>query len=809
MDERVDLPNGSGIVGASRASHGRGGMRLACLVAVAAALVLAALLPQVASAQVEISTTPSTTKPYTPCPPGAMLVQCNLIVDPPAVHTSSGYAMPSGGPLLGGGGVGGGLDPADLRSAYHLPLDTYRGTGQTVAVIESHAYGTAESDLGVYREKYGLEPCTTSNGCFKKVNQLGEEGNYPTEGSTGWAEETALDMDMVSAACSKCQILVVEAKSEEPVNMAASVQEAAKLGATVISNSYGYAEKEAACGTKGCSQFLEAYDQEAKGIPVTASSGDYGYEGRGKLGPEWPATSPNVIAVGGTSLEKAIGGRGWTEKVWGLSGSGCSQYEAKPTWQTDTGCANRTDNDVAAVGAEGTPVSIYVTPAGGWNNVAGTSVSAPLIAGIDAMSGQSTESLGGDAFYLAAREHRLFDITEGFDGTCSPTYLCTAEVGYDGPTGNGAPVGPVLPDEWRLAGVAWPEAIATTWKSGSKVKVTDPKFEATVECEDTGTGADGPAYAGEITQWTATKCVYVKEGLCKGTPTVEAMHLPWHTELIKIAGTVRETSVNVGEGAPGFKLGCTALGIKGAMECVGPMIANTTNTTSGVTAAFESTGLSCEGLLGKDTGGKFEGSQKLEARDGLLSAASNAETVKLREGEWRRSGASLTEPVATSWKGTLRFTESVLETTVECEDAGSGSVGPGLAGEVTHWTATKCVYVKEGKCKGAVTAEGWHLSWHSELADLGGAMHDVMLSDGSGLPGFRMWCTMLGSKGATECTGAVSAATSNTSSGVTATFSESEKLGCENGVLGGKGTGAVGGSQKIETTGGGKLEAVS
>jgi hypothetical protein len=383
---------------------------------------------------------PSKTTPYTPCPPGGRMIECNIVVDPPAVKTSHGYRLPAGGPLLEGGGELGGFDPKDLQSAYSIP--TTGGEGETVALVDAYGYAAAESDLAKYREKYGLAACTKANGCFKKVNEKGEEKNYPAEGGEvekEWSLESALDLDMVSAACPSCHITLVEATTQEPKDTAASAEEAATLGAKEISNSYGYPENnETWCPEKkGCKEYLAKYDHA--GVVVTVSSGDSGYDD-GVGAPSWPATSPNVVAVGGTDLYKAENSRGWRETAWADSGSGCSLYESKPAWQTDTGCANRTDNDVAAVADPNTPVSIYNTPyASGWFNVGGTSVASPLVAAIEAHANSTTKSAGAEAFYK--HPGMLYDITEGSNGSCEKTYLCKAGLEYDGPTGWGTPDG--------------------------------------------------------------------------------------------------------------------------------------------------------------------------------------------------------------------------------------------------------------------------------------------------------------------------------------------------------------------------------
>src|SRR5581483_12435251 len=166
------------------------------------------------------------------------------------------------------------------------------------------------------------------------------------------------------------------------------------------------------------------------GVAITASSGDGGY------GPQWPAASPYVTAVGGTSLNPAPStNRGWSETAWSGAGSGCSQYEAKPSWQTDSGCSHRTIADVSAVADPGTGVAVYVQ--GGWAVFGGTSAASPIVAAYDALVGSSAATLGYPYSHLSS----YFDVTSGSNGTCSPSYLCTAGTGYDGPTGLGTPHG--------------------------------------------------------------------------------------------------------------------------------------------------------------------------------------------------------------------------------------------------------------------------------------------------------------------------------------------------------------------------------
>ncbi len=389
-------------------------------------------------------------------------------------------------PAYEGGGELGGFDPEELQGAYRIPRGV--SSPQTVAIIETAGYPSAESDLAKYREKYGLPACTKANGCFSKVNQKGEEGNYPKEENGDWEKESALDEDMVSAACPECHILMVESPALAPGEMLPEMNNlAVALGASEVSNSWGRSEQR--CGTASeCTAFDE--DFEHPGVPITVASGDSGYDDEYEhyAAPNFPATSPAVVAVGGTELFKASGAaRGWREEAWRHGGGGCSTYMSKPHWQDDGGCAERMDNDVAAVAAPETPVSVYE---GRWIVAGGTSVGAPLVAGILAHASAYVRSLGAEAFYEDPGS--LFDITTGVDwdgslnksSPCAPNeYLCNAEVGYDGPTGLGTLDGvPVL-----AAGsgptVETGSASGVAQTVGSLTGTVNPNGEEVSECE--------------------------------------------------------------------------------------------------------------------------------------------------------------------------------------------------------------------------------------------------------------------------------------------------------------------------------------
>jgi len=316
-----------------------------------------------------------------------------------------------------------GYTPADLQSAYGLNSAS-GGSGKVIAIVDAYDAPTAEADLGVYRKQFGLPPCTTANGCFQKVNQTGGT-SYP-QSNASWAQEISLDLDMASAICPNCRIILVEASSNSLVNLYTAVDQAARMGATVISNSYGGPEYSGEVNDQ--SHFNHA------GIAITVSSGDNGY------GVEFPAASQYVTAVGGTSLRKVSGGRGWTETVWSGAGSGCSAYITKPSWQTDGGCARRTVADVSAIADPNTGVAVYDSyayrGASGWLVFGGTSVAAPVIAGVYALGGAGSST--AQSLYGASA---FWDVTSGSNGSCGGSYLCTGAVGYDGPTGLGTPNG--------------------------------------------------------------------------------------------------------------------------------------------------------------------------------------------------------------------------------------------------------------------------------------------------------------------------------------------------------------------------------
>jgi subtilase family serine protease len=320
-----------------------------------------------------------------------------------------------------------GYGPSDLQAAYSLPATA--GVDETVAVVDAYDDPTAEADLAVYRTRFHLPACTTTDGCFAKVDQRGGE-DYP-EADPGWAEEISLDLDMVSAACPPCHVLLVEADTASMANLGASVDTAVKMGAVAVSNSYGGPDAKD-------STYGRYYHHP--GVAVTVSAGDNGY------GASYPASSKWVTAVGGTTLRRSTASRGFTETAWNDSGSGCSSLNTT-TWQPSatTGCTGRAVADIAAVADPATGVAVYDSTAYesavGWLTFGGTSASSPIIAAVYALAGNTADVTDGSYIWAHQTPTDVWDVTTGSNGSCPTSQWCTARTGWDGPTGWGTPRG--------------------------------------------------------------------------------------------------------------------------------------------------------------------------------------------------------------------------------------------------------------------------------------------------------------------------------------------------------------------------------
>jgi subtilase family serine protease len=350
------------------------------------------------------------------CPGAADNARCNARV------VTDGHGNPNATTAPAGYG------PAQFQTAYGVTAAAAASSSQTIGIVDAYDDRQAESDLNTYSSTFGLPACTTRNGCFKKVNQNGGS-SYPHQ-DQGWALEISLDVQIAHAMCPNCKILLVEASSPSWGSLLAA-EDYATAHANVVSNSWG--------GNEFSFETLSIYDGHFKrpGVPITVSSGDSGY------GVEYPAASQYVTAVGGTSLNLNADNTRANETVWNGAGSGCSAYETKPSWQSDTtGCAHRTVADVSADADPNTGAAVYDSAGyqgrSGWFQVGGTSLASPLVASVYALAANGKSTSAGS--YPYAHSANLFDVTQGSNGSCG-SYLCNGATGYDGPTGLGTPNG--------------------------------------------------------------------------------------------------------------------------------------------------------------------------------------------------------------------------------------------------------------------------------------------------------------------------------------------------------------------------------
>ncbi len=319
-----------------------------------------------------------------------------------------------------------GVSPDQIKAFYNLPK--IGGSG-TIAIIGAYDDATIEKDLGIFSKQFNLADCTTSNGCFEKHKMANSIAT-----NSGWAMETSLDVEWAHAIAPNATILLVEAKTPSGKNLLDAIDYAAsRKDVTAISMSWGGAEF--ADETTLDSHFVSKYEAS-----FFASSGDNG------AGPSWPAASPNVVAVGGTSI--AITSTNFVtakETAWNGSGGGVSVYEKEPAWQSDYSIPKakgfRAIPDVAYNADPASGFSIYVSPKGksknGWYVVGGTSAGAPQWAAIQAL-GKSANNANFYADKSGNNNATFFnDITSGTNGDC--TYYCQARKHYDYVTGLGSP----------------------------------------------------------------------------------------------------------------------------------------------------------------------------------------------------------------------------------------------------------------------------------------------------------------------------------------------------------------------------------
>ena len=319
----------------------------------------------------------------------------------------------------------GGWKPSDFQTRYNLPSST-NGAGQIVAIVDAYDNPNVTSDLAAYRAEFNLG---TAN--FTKYNQDGQTSNYPS-GNVSWGVNKDQEVEMVSAACPKCTIYLIEANTNNGSDLQAAEVEAVKLGAHIVSNGW-------ICSAP-C---LDSSDFDTPGVVYLGSDGTGGYGGYNGRGGE-PAAFASVVSVGGTVLSKS--GSTYRESVWSETGAGCARAVAKPSWQHDPDCMSRTVNDISAVAVGVAAYDSYGY--GGWTTGRGTDISVALNAGVFGLAGNASSQNAAEKFWTMSKKKRnkeLHYISSGSDGSCGGEYLCqagTKQFGtYSGPAGWGTPNG--------------------------------------------------------------------------------------------------------------------------------------------------------------------------------------------------------------------------------------------------------------------------------------------------------------------------------------------------------------------------------
>jgi subtilase family serine protease len=314
-----------------------------------------------------------------------------------------------------------GLTPDEVKEAYGFSTAPDAGAGQTVAVVVPFDHPRIEDDLNAFSKKFGLPPCTTRNGCFKKVDHRGGK-SWPATNKL-WSMEVALDVEWAHAIAPGAKILLVEAQSDRLADVL-KAHDYATAHAGYVSNSWGLKEF--------ASQSRHNHHFKRPGVSIFVASGDDGAD----AGPSYPATAPGVVAVGGTTLTD-IGQATFSEKGWKGSGGGCSRYETAHRAQAAfagyraTDCAGkRAAPDVSLVGDPRTGVAVYNSykTSQPWMTLGGTSASTPMWAGRAATSGLVIDA---NLLYATPSVIPFRDITAGDNGL-------PAAPGYDLVTGLGS-----------------------------------------------------------------------------------------------------------------------------------------------------------------------------------------------------------------------------------------------------------------------------------------------------------------------------------------------------------------------------------
>jgi subtilase family serine protease len=331
----------------------------------------------------------------------------------PPIHVrTSGGTSPSG------------VAPEVLKAIYRLPSS---GGSGTIAIIDAYHDPTIEKDLGVFDAAYGIAACTVKNKCLE-VHKM--SSSITTD--SGWALETSLDVQWAHAIAPQAKILLVEAKTPSGANLLSAIDYAANRK-DVVAVSMSWGGDEFSDETSYDTHFKSRY-----GAVFFASSGDDG------AGVSWPAVSPSVVGVGGTSLELSSMGRLVKESAWSGSGGGVSAYETQPSYQKNyvVPKANgmRAVPDVSYDADPASGYAVYKTTGSskkGWYTVGGTSAGAPQWAAIFAL-GHSATLAALYADKASSGTAQFFrDIASGANGTCK--YYCAARRRYDYVTGLGSP----------------------------------------------------------------------------------------------------------------------------------------------------------------------------------------------------------------------------------------------------------------------------------------------------------------------------------------------------------------------------------
>jgi subtilase family serine protease len=352
-----------------------------------------------------------------------------------SIHAAAG-SSPAGPPTSA-------LAPAQVRHAYAFDQVSNQGAGQTIGIVDAYDDPNAEADLGAFDAQFKLPACTSSNSCFEKIYS---KGTKPAA-NANWSVEIALDVEWAHAIAPQAKIVLVEAPSNSLGDLLTGVDVAVRNGASVVAMSWTTGEFSGE--TSSDTHFV------SNGVTFVAASGDSG------TGTAYPAVSPDVIGVGGTTLTLAANGSYQGETAWSGSGGGLSKMEREPAFQSQFGIPDdlrgyRGNPDVSYNANPGTGYAIYdsvgLNGYSGWFQVGGTSAGTPqwaaLIAianSIRAAARKSNLTSTDTPLYSLAKTAPATDfhaVTQGTNGTCGA--LCTASAGYDYVTGVGTPQAAVL-----------------------------------------------------------------------------------------------------------------------------------------------------------------------------------------------------------------------------------------------------------------------------------------------------------------------------------------------------------------------------